>query len=151
MYKPVTAVEVRLWGRRIGAVALDPRLGYYAFEYDPGFVKQGIEVAPLTMPLAQADAPFVFADLPTLTFKRLPALLADALPDDFGNALIETLYFRKPLVVNAYTAYRSDIKPAGVRAVEIREEVTPQTVRIRKKVLSAHLRHRQEGKEAQAA
>ncbi len=48
--------------------------------------------------------------------------------EGFGNALIETLYFRKPLVVNAYTAYRSDIKPAGVRAVEIREEVTPQTV-----------------------
>ena len=48
--------------------------------------------------------------------------------EGFGNALIETLYFRKPLIVNAYTAYRSDIKPAGVRAVEIREEVTPQAV-----------------------
>jgi glycosyltransferase involved in cell wall biosynthesis len=48
--------------------------------------------------------------------------------EGFGNALIETLYFRKPLVVNAYTAYRSDIRPAGVQAVEIREEVTPQTV-----------------------
>ncbi len=47
--------------------------------------------------------------------------------EGFGNALIETLYFRKPLVVNAYTAYRSDIKPAGVQAVEIREEVTPTT------------------------
>ncbi len=48
--------------------------------------------------------------------------------EGFGNALLETLYFRKPLIVNAYTAYRSDIKPAGVRAVEIREEVTPQAV-----------------------
>lgn len=48
--------------------------------------------------------------------------------EGFGNALIETLYFRKPLVVNAYTAYRSDIRPAGVRAIEIREEVMPQTV-----------------------
>ncbi|MBI5958017.1 MAG: glycosyltransferase family 4 protein [Chloroflexi bacterium] len=48
--------------------------------------------------------------------------------EGFGNALLETLYFRKPLVVNAYTAYRSDIRPAGVKAVEIREEVTPQTV-----------------------
>ncbi len=48
--------------------------------------------------------------------------------EGFGNALIETLYFRKPLVVNAYTAYRSDIRPAGVRAIEIREEVTPATV-----------------------
>ena len=48
--------------------------------------------------------------------------------EGFGNALIETLYFRKPFVVNAYTAYRSDIRPAGVCAVEIREEVTPKTV-----------------------
>lgn len=49
--------------------------------------------------------------------------------EGFGNALLETLYFRKPLVVNAYIPYRSDIKPAGVQAVEIREEVTPQTAR----------------------
>ncbi|WP_119069862.1 glycosyltransferase family 4 protein [Aggregatilinea lenta] len=49
--------------------------------------------------------------------------------EGFGNALLETLYFRKPLVVNAYIPYRSDIKPAGVQAVEIREEVTPDTAR----------------------
>ena len=88
MYKPVTAVEVRLWGHTVGAVALDPKLGYYAFEYAPKFVASGIELAPLTMPLAQARDPFVFVALPELTYQRLPALLADALPDDFGNALI---------------------------------------------------------------
>ncbi|MFZ4438284.1 MAG: type II toxin-antitoxin system HipA family toxin [Syntrophales bacterium] len=89
MYKPVSAIEVRIWGKIVGAVALDPKLGYYAFEYDPGFVASGIQLAPLTMPLTQAREPFVFADLPELTFKRLPALLADALPDDFGNSLID--------------------------------------------------------------
>lgn len=47
--------------------------------------------------------------------------------EGFGNALLETIYFRKPLVVNAYIPYRSDIKPAGVHAIEIREEVTPAT------------------------
>jgi len=88
MYKPVTAVEVRLWGYTVGAVALDPKLGYYAFEYAPKFVASGIELAPLTMPLAKARDPFVFVALPELTYQRLPALLADALPDDFGNALI---------------------------------------------------------------
>lgn len=88
MYRPVTVVEVRIWGRRVGAVALDPKLGYYAFEYDPKFVATGIELAPLTLPLAQAREPFVFTALPQLTYQRLPALLADALPDDFGNALI---------------------------------------------------------------
>ncbi|MCK9391409.1 MAG: type II toxin-antitoxin system HipA family toxin [Syntrophales bacterium] len=89
MYKPVRAIEVRIWGKAAGAVALDPKLGYYAFEYDPRFVMSGIELAPLTMPLTQAREPFVFTDLPELTFKQLPALLADALPDEFGNNLID--------------------------------------------------------------
>ncbi|HBA86087.1 MAG TPA: type II toxin-antitoxin system HipA family toxin [Verrucomicrobia bacterium] len=89
MFKPVEVIETRVWGRTVGAVALDPRLGYYAFEYDPAFVKSGIELAPLTMPLSQAQAPFIFTDLPEATYKRLPALLADALPDDFGNTLID--------------------------------------------------------------
>lgn len=89
MYTPVPIVEVRIWRTAVGAVALDPALSYYAFEYQPAFVRSGIELAPLTMPLAAASAPFVFTDLPELTYRRLPGLLADALPDDFGNALID--------------------------------------------------------------
>jgi serine/threonine-protein kinase HipA len=89
MYKQVHAVEVLVWGRKVGAVAMDTGLNYYVFEYEPKFIKEGIELAPLSMPLAQAQSPFVFTDLPELTYKRLPALLADALPDDFGNTLID--------------------------------------------------------------
>lgn len=89
MFRPVAAIEVRIWDRTVGAVALDPRLGFYAFEYASAFVRSGIELAPLTMPLASARDPYVFADLPELTFKRLPAMLADALPDEFGNTLID--------------------------------------------------------------
>ncbi|MFH0921396.1 MAG: type II toxin-antitoxin system HipA family toxin [Fibrobacterota bacterium] len=88
MYNPVRVVEVRIWGQRVGAVALDPSRGYYAFEYSPEFIDTGIELAPLSMPLAQASVPFIFETLPERTYQRLPALLADALPDDFGNALI---------------------------------------------------------------
>lgn len=128
MHKPVTAVEVRLWGRRVGAVALDPRLGFYAFEYDPTFVTQGIEVAPLTMPLAQAADPFIFADLPTATFKRLPALLADALPDDFGNALIDAWMANKGIAKDAITpldrlAYMGK---RGMGALEFRPARSPK-------------------------
>ena len=89
MFKPVTAIEVRLWDKIVGAAALDPKLGFYAFEYTPAFVASGIEPAPLTMPLSEAREPFVFTDLPAPTFNRLPAMLADALPDDFGNNLID--------------------------------------------------------------
>lgn len=89
MYKPVGVVEVRIWGKTVGAVALDPALGYYAFEYDPAFVRSGIELAPLTLPLTSSRDPFIFPALPELTYRRLPGMLADALPDDFGNALID--------------------------------------------------------------
>lgn len=88
-YKPLDVVEVRIWNRRAGAVALDSNLGCYAFEYDPAFLSSGIEIAPIAMPLAAGREPFVFPDLPKHTFLRLPAAIADALPDDFGNALID--------------------------------------------------------------
>jgi serine/threonine-protein kinase HipA len=104
MHKPVYAVEVRLWGNTVGAVALDPRLGYYAFEYDPRFLSSGIELAPIAMPLAGGAEPFVFTDLPEFTYKRLPALLADALPDDFGNSLIDTWMASKGVGKAAITA-----------------------------------------------
>ncbi len=87
MYQPVDAVEVSVWGMRVGAVALDPASGYYAFEYFPDWIARGIELAPLTMPARPGVR--VFPRLPAETFHRLPALLADSLPDDFGNALID--------------------------------------------------------------
>ncbi|OUL98445.1 phosphatidylinositol kinase [Variovorax sp. JS1663] len=71
----------------VGAVALDPAYGCYAFAYTPEFQDSGIEPAPLRMP-ARSNTVYLFPDLPEPTYKRLPALLSDALPDDFGNALI---------------------------------------------------------------
>jgi len=89
VYRPVHVVEVFIWGKPVGAVALDPKLGYYAFEYLPAFRESGIDLAPITMPIASATEPFIFPDLAELTYRRLPGMLADALPDDFGNALID--------------------------------------------------------------
>lgn len=87
-YTHVTHVEVYLWGERIGVTALDPTYGFYAFRYTPEFQARGFEPAPIQMPTT-VDRTFLFTDLPVETYKRLPAMLADALPDDFGNALIE--------------------------------------------------------------
>lgn len=87
-YQPVEAVEVRIWEHRVGAVALDPRLGFYAFEYEPRFRATRLELAPLQLPLRTA-VPTAFPSLAPGTWFRLPAFLADALPDDFGNALID--------------------------------------------------------------
>jgi serine/threonine-protein kinase HipA len=87
--KDVRVIEVRIWDQRVGAVALDPRLGYYAFAYEPAWRRAGIELAPFTLPLDNRSTAFVFPNLPVVTFHRMPGMLADALPDDFGNALID--------------------------------------------------------------
>ncbi|VVE18510.1 MULTISPECIES: type II toxin-antitoxin system HipA family toxin [Pandoraea] len=87
-YQHVDRVEVYLWDELVGAVALDPAYGYYAFAWSPDFIESGVEPAPLQMP-TDRSGPFIFPNLPDLTYKRLPAMLADALPDDFGNALID--------------------------------------------------------------
>ena len=79
--------EVRLWGRRIGAVSLEEGREVAAFEYDPEFVRSGIELSPLVMPLS--GQVYRFPALPRGTFHGLPGLLADSLPDKFGNALID--------------------------------------------------------------
>ena len=89
----MTLAEVKLWGRTIGAVSWDESAGLAAFEYAPSFLDSGIEVAPRTMRLS--DRIYTFPGLPRETFHGLPALLADSLPDDFGNALIDTWLARQ--------------------------------------------------------
>jgi len=82
-----TVAEVRLWGRSIGAVSLDDDDEVAAFEYDPEFIKSGIEISPLLMPLSSRV--FTFPELSRKTYYGLPGLLADSLPDKFGYALID--------------------------------------------------------------
>ena len=84
----MTDANVILWGRRIGAVSWDETRSLGVFQYDPDFVGAGIEVAPLTMPAR--EAPYDFPALNRESFKGLPGMLADALPDRFGNQLIDT-------------------------------------------------------------
>jgi serine/threonine-protein kinase HipA len=80
--------EVRLWGRTIGAVSLGDDDEVAAFEYAPAFVRSGIEVSPIVMPLSERV--YRFPALSRATFYGLPGLLADSLPDKFGNALIDS-------------------------------------------------------------
>jgi len=82
-----TVAEVRLWGRRIGAVSLQPGGEIATFEYTPAFAASGIEIAPLVMPLASRR--YRFPELSREAFHGLPGLLADSLPDRFGHALID--------------------------------------------------------------
>lgn len=79
--------KVQLWGRTIGAVSLAEGREVAAFQYAPEFAASGIELSPLVMPLSERV--YEFPALPRNTFYGLPGLLADSLPDKFGNALID--------------------------------------------------------------
>jgi serine/threonine-protein kinase HipA len=96
-------IEVRIWGRRAGAIAANPASGAYAFEYSREWIRGGVELAPLTMPVSAAEPIFEFPDLGE-SFLRLPGMIADSLPDRFGNALIDAWMERKGVRKESITA-----------------------------------------------
>ena len=81
------AAQVILWGTRIGTVALDDGEDAAIFEYDRDFLLSGMQLSPLEMPLARRV--YSFPALARESFHGLPGLLADSLPDKFGNAVID--------------------------------------------------------------
>ena len=88
----VTIAEVKMWGTRVGAVRWDPDRGLADYEYDPAFLASDIQLAPLLMPLRPGV--WTFPELSRATFKGLPGMLADSLPDKFGTALIDAWLVR---------------------------------------------------------
>jgi serine/threonine-protein kinase HipA len=84
----MSIAEVKLWGRTIGAVSWSEERRLANFEYEPAFRTSGIELAPMMMPLS--DKIYSFNSLARDTFHGLPGMLADSLPDDFGNAVIDS-------------------------------------------------------------
>jgi serine/threonine-protein kinase HipA len=85
-YTPVDVIEVSAWGRPVGAVAYDEDRRADAFEYFPEWIEGGVELAPFWCP--NRAGVFVFDQLDPATYHRLPAFIADSLPDRFGNALV---------------------------------------------------------------
>jgi serine/threonine-protein kinase HipA len=99
----VRAVEVRLWDRTVGAVApLVGKPGIYEFEYHPEFAATGLALSPLMLPLAPRVR-YSFAALDIDTYFGLPGLLADSLPDRFGNALINEYLVRHGIAAEQIT------------------------------------------------
>jgi serine/threonine-protein kinase HipA len=89
----MSVAAVELWGTRIGGVALTGSTGIASFQYEPAFLASGIQLSPLRMPLA--DRIYSFPDLSPRTFRGLPGLLVDSLPDRFGNNLIDAWLARQ--------------------------------------------------------
>ena len=122
-----TVSEVRLWGRTIGAVALKEGREAAVFEFDPAFAKSGIEIAPLTMPLS--DQVYTFPELSRMTFQGLPGLLADSLPDRFGNALIDAWLAIRGQAPESFNAVERlcYIGKRGMGALEFEPSIGPKT------------------------
>jgi serine/threonine-protein kinase HipA len=83
----MTLASVTLWGTRVAAVSINDDDRYATFQYDPAFAASGIELSPIQMPARVA--PYRFTRLPLDAFSGLPGLLADALPDSWGHALVD--------------------------------------------------------------
>ena len=91
----MTVAAVELWGEQMGAVSQEDATQPATFEYTPEFVATGIQPAPVQMPAAPGNRRFRFPALARTSFHGLPGLLADALPDRFGNALIDAWLARQ--------------------------------------------------------
>lgn len=128
-HQPVDLLEVWAYGELVGAVAAHPE-GGYVFEYAPQWRRGGLELSPLHMPTSRAIHHFPL--LNPATYHGLPPLLADSLPDRFGNALIDAYLARQgisprdvtPLDRLAYLANR------GMGALSYRPPAGPEDDKI---------------------
>jgi len=129
MVEKVDTAQVLLWGEDVGAVTWLADSGYALFEYDPAFLQKNLDISPLHMGIAsarQGDVLFSFPGLNRETYLGLPGLLADALPDKFGNAIIDAWLARNgrdsadfsPVERLCYTGNR------GMGALEFRPAVS---------------------------
>ena len=121
---------INIWGKLVGAIHWNQDSGVADFEFDPGFLQYQLDVAPMKMPIGTAKGRiFSFPELAgSSTFKGLPGLLADILPDRYGNALINAWLARvgrpsgsmNPVEMLCFTGKR------GMGAMEF-EPVVPES------------------------
>ena len=123
----MTVAAVTLWGARIAAVSIDEGARYATFQYDPAFVRSGIELAPVRMPLRAQ--PYSFPGLPEDAFSGLPGLLADSLPDRWGTALVNAWLASQGRVQSSFDVVQRlcYVGTRGVGALEFQPAHEPST------------------------
>jgi serine/threonine-protein kinase HipA len=126
----MVVAEVLLWGVRVGAVAWNESSNHGVFEFDSEFLKQGLDIAPLKMSLAEArngKRIFSFPSLSPETFQGLPGLVADSLPDKFGNRLIEEWLSRQGRTAQSMNPIEKlcYIGGRGMGALEFKPTIAP--------------------------
>jgi len=97
----ILTAKVKIWGAYVGAIAWDERNQLGSFEYAPDFLNKAWDLSPIKMPIARGRQVFSFPELRPGrgdvydTFKGLPGLIADMLPDKYGNQLIDAWLVRQ--------------------------------------------------------
>lgn len=94
-------VKMNIWGMTAGVAYWDEKVRCARFQYNPAFAEKGIELAPIMMPLS--DRVYSFDDLDRNAFRGLPGLMADSLPDKYGNTLIDMWVRRNKIDQNSFT------------------------------------------------
>ncbi|GHS86596.1 toxin HipA [Bacteroidia bacterium] len=98
-----TVLNVVLWGKEVAAVVWDAEKGYATIEFYESFAKRNLNIAPLMMPmedLLRGDSIFSFPAHKGKTFKGLPGMLADSLPDEYGNSVIDEWFASRQMTVS---------------------------------------------------
>lgn len=125
----VEVATVRIWGSDVGAVAWNQARGVGEFEYDPAWIRAGRELAPLTLPIRPGI--FSFPQLNRATFNGLPGLLADSLPDRFGNRIIDIWLARQGRSAQDFTPVERlcYVGMRGMGALEFHPAIGPRAVK----------------------
>jgi len=121
MDKVIDKVDVVLWGFKVATIHWHENQGY--FEYSKEFQHSGIELSPIMMPLSGKS--YSFSELSLGTFKGLPGMVADSLPDKFGMKLIDQWLERQGREVESFSAVERlcYIGERGMGALEFRPTV----------------------------
>lgn len=140
----IDAAYIHLWGKRVGAIAWDAATHLGSFEFEPSFLSQNLDLAPLKMPISQARGRvYSFPELSqSNTFKGLPGLLSDVLPDKYGNTLINAWLAQQGRPANSLNPVEilCFIGKRGMGALEF-EPAEPQAGAASTKIEMNHLVH----------
>ena len=97
----IRGTEIRLWGTPVGYAYWNEQQRCAQFQYEPSFLDKGYDVSPITMPLSKQR--FVFDAINRETYQGLPGMLADSLPDSYGNTLIDVWLSKNNIPVGEFT------------------------------------------------
>ena len=129
MSKPITTAEVWLWGSRVGYLHQPEDSKLVQFEYDNDFLRSGIEISPIMLPLSENVYSFNdLADIPA--FKGTAGVFADSLPDKFGNALIDAWLTEQGRAKDSFTVIERLCYTGnrGMGALEYRPSNSPSSI-----------------------